>query len=50
MNNLNDSQDIDARRERDNKITKVMGSYLLKGYTLLEDICDKCQVRQPYNF
>ncbi len=31
-------------REIDDKISKIMGSYLLKGYRLLDDYCQTCQV------
>merc|ERR1712083_1293484 len=31
---------INARRERSNKISKRMGDYLLKGYTMLATTCD----------
>ncbi|XP_054152931.1 protein ZNRD2-like [Oppia nitens] len=30
-------------RTVEDKITKIMGSYLLKGYTLLDNHCPKCQ-------
>ncbi|XP_078389098.1 protein ZNRD2 isoform X1 [Cetorhinus maximus] len=33
---------IEARRERQDKITKLMGDYLLKGYKMLADSCLEC--------
>ncbi|XP_067877846.1 protein ZNRD2 isoform X2 [Heterodontus francisci] len=33
---------IEARRERQDKITKLMGDYLLKGYRMLADCCQEC--------
>ncbi|XP_077596170.1 protein ZNRD2 isoform X2 [Stigmatopora nigra] len=33
---------IQARRERQDKISKVMGDYLLKGYKMLGECCDVC--------
>ncbi|XP_072230696.1 protein ZNRD2 [Leuresthes tenuis] len=33
---------IQARRERQDKISKLMGDYLLKGYKMLGDCCDMC--------
>ena len=33
---------INARRERSDKISKVMGTYLLKGYKMLATCCPKC--------
>ncbi|XP_057677652.1 protein ZNRD2 [Corythoichthys intestinalis] len=33
---------IQARRERQDQISKVMGDYLLKGYKMLGECCDKC--------
>ncbi|XP_063751121.1 protein ZNRD2 [Eleginops maclovinus] len=33
---------IQARRERQDKISKLMGGYLLKGYRMLGDCCDVC--------
>lgn len=35
---------IQARRERQDKISKLMGDYLLKGYKMLGECCDVCQV------
>lgn len=33
---------IQARRERQDKISKLMGDYLLKGYKMLGDCCEVC--------
>uniref|UniRef100_A0A8C4REQ9 Zinc ribbon domain containing 2 n=1 Tax=Erpetoichthys calabaricus TaxID=27687 RepID=A0A8C4REQ9_ERPCA len=33
---------IQARRERQDKISKLMGDYLLKGYKMLGECCDEC--------
>ncbi|TNN64262.1 Sjoegren syndrome/scleroderma autoantigen 1 [Liparis tanakae] len=33
---------IQARRDRQDKISKLMGDYLLKGYRMLADCCDVC--------
>ncbi|CAB1422593.1 unnamed protein product [Pleuronectes platessa] len=33
---------IHARRERQDKISKLMGDYLLKGYRMLGECCDVC--------
>ncbi|KAL3873322.1 hypothetical protein ACJMK2_036454 [Sinanodonta woodiana] len=33
---------IEARRERSNKISKLMGDYLLKGYKMLGSTCSIC--------
>uniref|UniRef100_A0A8C6TLG8 Zinc ribbon domain containing 2 n=1 Tax=Neogobius melanostomus TaxID=47308 RepID=A0A8C6TLG8_9GOBI len=33
---------IQARRERQDKISKLMGDYLLKGYKMLGECCDIC--------
>ncbi|XP_017276773.1 protein ZNRD2 isoform X2 [Kryptolebias marmoratus] len=33
---------IQARRERQDKISKLMGDYLLKGYKMLGECCDLC--------
>lgn len=35
---------IVARRERADKISKLMGEYLLKGYTMLGISCEVCGV------
>lgn len=37
---------IQARRERQDKISKLMGEYLLKGYRMLGECCEDCGVRQ----
>lgn len=36
---------IEARRERNNKISSLMGQYLLKGYKMLAISCPHCDVR-----
>ncbi|XP_038158987.1 protein ZNRD2 [Cyprinodon tularosa] len=46
---------IQARRERQDKISKLMGDYLLKGYKMLGDGCEVCgtvllQDRQKKNY
>ncbi|KAK3879976.1 hypothetical protein Pcinc_015503 [Petrolisthes cinctipes] len=33
---------IEARRERNNKISSLMGQYLLKGYKMLAAVCPTC--------
>ncbi|CAM2116948.1 protein ZNRD2 isoform X1 [Lepidochelys kempii] len=33
---------IQARRERQDKISRVMGDYLLKGYRMLGECCEEC--------
>ncbi|XP_032872807.1 protein ZNRD2 [Amblyraja radiata] len=33
---------LEARRERQDKISKLMGDYLLKGYRMLADSCVEC--------
>lgn len=33
---------IQAKQERSNKISKIMGDYLLKGYKMLASSCDDC--------
>ncbi|XP_062870468.1 protein ZNRD2 [Trichomycterus rosablanca] len=33
---------LQARRERQDKISKLMGDYLLKGYKMLGECCDAC--------
>lgn len=35
---------IEARRERNNKISSIMGQYLLKGYKMLAVTCQVCDV------
>lgn len=37
---------IQARRERQDKISKLMGDYLLKGYKMLGECCDLCGVSE----
>ncbi|XP_007553257.1 protein ZNRD2 isoform X1 [Poecilia formosa] len=46
---------IQARRERQDKISKLMGDYLLKGFKMLGDCCEACgtillQDRQQKNY
>ncbi|MEQ2278394.1 hypothetical protein XENORESO_017618 [Xenotaenia resolanae] len=46
---------IQAQRERQDKISKLMGDYLLKGYKMLGDSCEVCgtillQDRQEKNY
>ena len=36
---------LSARRERQNKISALMGQYLLKGYKMLGTCCSLCGVR-----
>uniref|UniRef100_A0AAV2JBQ0 Zinc ribbon domain containing 2 n=1 Tax=Knipowitschia caucasica TaxID=637954 RepID=A0AAV2JBQ0_KNICA len=50
-----DMKVIQARRERQDKISKLMGDYLLKGYRMLGECCDTCgtillQDRQQKNY
>lgn len=33
---------LEARRERSDKISKLMGDYLLKGYKMLGSVCETC--------
>lgn len=40
---------IQARRERQDKISKLMGDYLLKGYKMLGECCDVCGVSQVHS-
>ena len=35
---------LQARRERQDKISKIMGEYLLKGYKMMGTVCSECQV------
>lgn len=35
---------LEARRERSDKISKLMGDYLLKGYKMLGSVCEMCDV------
>lgn len=37
---------MQARRERSDKISKMMGDYLLKGYKMLGSTCRECDVSQ----
>lgn len=37
---------IQARRERQDKISKLMGDYLLKGYKMLGEACEVCGVSE----
>ncbi|KAM9301763.1 protein ZNRD2 [Gastrophryne carolinensis] len=37
-----DMKVIRARRERQDKISRLMGDYLLKGYRMLGDSCEEC--------
>lgn len=37
---------IQARRERQDKISKLMSEYLLKGYRMLGECCDECGVSE----
>lgn len=39
---------IQARRERQDKISKLMGDYLLKGYKMLGECCDVCGVSEVH--
>lgn len=36
---------LQARRERQNRISSLMGDYLLRGYRMLGDTCADCGVR-----
>ena len=36
---------IAARRERQDKVSKLLGEYLLKGYKMLGTTCPACEVR-----
>jgi len=38
-----EQQRLQMARERSNKISKVLGDYLLKGYKMLGSTCNKCQ-------
>ena len=38
---------IQARRERSDRISRIMGGYLLKGYKMLATECSRCGVRLP---
>ncbi len=35
---------MQARRDRSDKISKIMGEYLLKGYRMLDSYCPECTV------
>ena len=37
---------MQARRERSEKISKIMGAYLLKGYKMLGSNCPECGVSE----
>ena len=37
---------ITAKRERSDKISKLMGEYMLKGYKMLNDCCPNCLVSE----
>jgi hypothetical protein len=37
---------LEARRERQDKISKLLGEYLLKGDKMLGTTCSACDVRQ----
>lgn len=37
---------IQARRDRQDKISKLMGDYLLKGFRMLGECCDVCGVSE----
>lgn len=39
---------IQARHERQDKISKLMGGYLLKGYKMLGECCELCGVREKH--
>jgi len=41
---------IQARRERSDKISQLMGEYLLKGYKMLGIVCDICEVNIAFSF
>lgn len=41
---------IQARRERQDKISKLMGDYLLKGYKMLGECCELCGVSDRRRF
>ena len=43
---------IRARRDRSDKISKLMGDYLLKGYKMLSTVCEcgVCLVTNPWIF
>lgn len=33
---------IEAKQERSNRISKLMSQYMLKGYRMLDKLCDEC--------
>ena len=33
---------IEAKRERNNQISRLMGDYMLKGYRMLDKLCEEC--------
>ena len=35
---------LNARRERSDKISKLMGEYMLKGYKMMGHVCAECSV------
>uniref|UniRef100_E0CYU9 Zinc ribbon domain containing 2 n=1 Tax=Mus musculus TaxID=10090 RepID=E0CYU9_MOUSE len=37
---------LQARRERQDRISRLMGDYLLRGYRMLGDTCADCGVRR----
>lgn len=39
---------IQARRERQDQVSKLMGEYLLKGYRMLGECCDLCGVSHRF--
>lgn len=41
---------INRKRERDDKIGKLMGEYLLQGYKMLGSTCSICGVSSSYIF
>ena len=40
---------MQARRDRSDRISKIMGGYLLKGYKMLASECKRCGVLQMLN-
>ena len=45
-----ESKVFQARRERQDKISKLLGEYLLKGYKMLGTSCSSCDVRNDLRF
>ena len=41
---------LEARRERSDRISKLIGPYLLKGYKMLNDLCPECSVSMYFQF